>query len=79
MQAQEQGFMRYGSLRAEIAAFVESIKAGRQPGATITHGPDVLRVLDGIYGSAETGRKINLRQSTSEDSGAERGEVLTAS
>ena len=79
MQAQQQGFMLYESFRAEIADFVDSIEAGRQPGATITHGLDVLRVLDAIYRSAETGKEIDLRQSTAVDSGANPGAVLTTS
>ncbi|HEV2066738.1 MAG TPA: Gfo/Idh/MocA family oxidoreductase [Thermomicrobiales bacterium] len=78
MQAQQQGFMLYESFRAEIADFIDSIKAGRQPGATITHGLDVLRVLDAIYRSAETGKEIDLREAASTSAGLEPGEVLTA-
>lgn len=59
--AAEPGFMLYESFRGEVADFVDSIAAGRQPGATITHGLDILRILDAIYQSAETGREIDLR------------------
>lgn len=79
MQAAQQGFMLHESFRGEIADFVDSVKAGRQPGATITHGLDILRVLDAIYRSAETGKEIDLRESTPADAAAEPGEVLTAS
>jgi predicted dehydrogenase len=48
------------SFRAEIEDFVDSVIEGRQPGATITHGLDILRVLDGIYRSAQTGKEIDL-------------------
>lgn len=61
MQASQPDFLLYESFRAEVEDFVESIKAGRQPGATITHGLDILRVLDGIYRSAASGREIDLR------------------
>lgn len=57
---QRPGYMLYESFAGEIAEFVDSIKAGRQPGATITHGLDVLRVLDAIYQSAETGVSVEL-------------------
>lgn len=58
--AAQTDYMLYESFRGEIEDFVESIKAGRQPGATIRHGLDILRVLDGIYRSAESGRQIDL-------------------
>lgn len=61
-QAAQPDFMLYESFRGEIEDFVESIKRGRQPGATITHGLDILRVLDGIYRSAETGKEIDLHE-----------------
>jgi predicted dehydrogenase len=53
-------YMLYESFRGEIADFVDSVREGRQPGATITHGLDILRVLDGIYRSAESGKQIDL-------------------
>ena len=59
--AGEKDAMLYESFRAEIADFVDSIREARQPGATITHGLDILRVLDGIYRSAATGREVDLR------------------
>ncbi len=66
-------FMLYESFRGEIADFVDSVLAGRQPGATITHGLDILRVLDGIYRSAETGREIDLRPAIADDPVVEPG------
>ena len=76
---QQRGFMLYESFRAEIEDFVESVKEGRQPGATITHGLDILRVLDAIYRSAETGREIDLHEPTPADAAHEPGEVLASS
>jgi predicted dehydrogenase len=59
--SQEPGFQLYESFRAEIEDFIDSIRDRRQPGATITHGLDILRVLDGIYRSAESGQETDLR------------------
>jgi predicted dehydrogenase len=61
-QANQPEFMLYESFRAEVADFIDSIRTGRQPGATITHGLDILRVLDGIYRSAATGKEIDLHE-----------------
>ena len=77
--AQQPGFQLYESFRAEIEDFVESIRDHRQPGATITHGLDILRVLDGIYRSAETGREADLHEPTASDQVAEPGEALPPS
>ncbi len=63
MDAAQPGFKLYESFRGEVADFVDSIAAGRQPGATITHGLDILRILDAIYRSAETGQQIDLSHS----------------
>lgn len=73
--ASEPGYQLYASFRAEIADFVDSVQEGRQPGATITHGLDILRVLDGIYRSAETGRETVLVDAVDEDH-IESGDVL---
>ncbi len=59
-QASEPMFMLHESFRGEVADFVDSVLAGREPGATITHALDILRVLDGIYRSAESGRETIL-------------------
>ena len=72
-------FMLYESFRAEVADFVDSIRAGRQPGATITHGLDILRILDGIYRSARTGREVRFASDTVADDTPAPGEVLAAS
>ncbi|HVL23772.1 MAG TPA: Gfo/Idh/MocA family oxidoreductase [Thermomicrobiales bacterium] len=78
LQASQPGFMLYESFRGEVADFVDSIVAGRQPGATITHALDILRVLDAIYRSAETGREIDLREETAVGVAHAPGEVLGA-
>jgi predicted dehydrogenase len=51
---------QHESFRAEVADFVDSVLEGREPGATIRHALDILRVLDAIYRSAETGREVLL-------------------
>ncbi len=79
MRASEPGFMLYESFRGEVADFVDSVTQGRQPGATITHGLDVLRVLDAIYRSAETGKEIDLHEPTPAEEVPAPGEVLTTS
>ncbi len=76
--AQQPGFMLYESFRGEVADFVDSVRENRQPGSTITHGLDVLRVLDAIYRSAESGREVDLRQPTPADAAPEPGEAVTA-
>ena len=53
-------FMTHDSFKNEIAHFVESVRDGTPPEATITHGLDILRILDAIYRSAETGREVHL-------------------
>lgn len=60
MQSSDPMFMLHESFRGEVADFVDSVLAGRDPGATITHALDILRVLDGIYRSAESGREVTL-------------------
>ncbi|HYH11156.1 MAG TPA: Gfo/Idh/MocA family oxidoreductase [Thermomicrobiales bacterium] len=77
--ASEPGYQLYESFRAEIADFVDSVREGRQPGATITHGLDILRVLDGIYRSARTGTETDLQVSTASDDAIDPGEVLAPS
>ena len=56
----ERGFLVSDSFYNEVSHFVESVKAGTQPDASITHGLDVLRILDAIYRSGETGREVRL-------------------
>lgn len=45
---------------AEIAHFVECIVENKQPLATAEQALDVMRILDGIYRSAETGTSVRL-------------------
>ncbi len=79
LQASQPGFMLYESFRGEIADFVDSIHAGRQPGATIAHGLDILHVLDAIYRSAETGEEVDLQRSTLADVAAAPRAMLATS
>lgn len=67
VRATQPGFMLYESFRGEVADFVDSVREGRHPGATITHALDILRVLDAIYRSAETGKEIDLQAATVTD------------
>ncbi len=76
--SQEPGYQLYESFRAEIADFVDSVREGRQPGATITHALDILRVLDAIYRSAESGTEIDLREPTPVDEVSAPGAELAA-
>lgn len=45
---------------AEIAHFVECIVANKQPLATADQALDVMRILDGVYRSAQTGESVAL-------------------
>jgi predicted dehydrogenase len=62
----------------EVAHFVDCIKSGKQPESTVTHGLDVLRVLDAIYRSAETGEEVHLGPATDAGEEAHPGEELKA-
>jgi predicted dehydrogenase len=42
--------------------FIDSIVAERDPIATGEHGVKVMRILDGIYKSAETGKEVRYKQ-----------------
>lgn len=41
--------------------FVDSILEKRQPGATADHGIKVMKILEGVYKSAQTGREVRYR------------------
>jgi predicted dehydrogenase len=43
--------------------FIDSIVEKREPIATGEHGVKVMRILDGIYKSAETGKEVRYKQS----------------
>lgn len=45
---------------AEVAYFVDCIANGRKPHATIEQALDVMKVLDGIYKSSQTGASVAL-------------------
>ena len=77
-QASDPMFSLHESFRGEIADFIDSILAGRQPGATITHGLDILRVLDGIYRSATSGHEVDLRAAVAAEPVVEPGQAIPA-
>lgn len=45
---------------AEVEHFVDCILKRKQPLAPVEHGVAIMRILDGIYRSAETGQQVNL-------------------
>ena len=53
-------FPRVSGHEQEILHFVECLKNGTEPIATGEHGLDVMRILDGIYRSAETGELVRI-------------------
>lgn len=57
-------FLIMDSFAGEIAHFVDCIQANRAPEATVTHGLDVLCVLDAIYRSAESGQEVQLSEAS---------------
>ena len=77
-QASDPMFSLHESFRGEIADFIDSILAGRQPGATITHGLDILRVLEGIYRSATSGHEVDLRAAVAAEPVVEPGQAIPA-
>ena len=44
----------------EVAAFVGAIRTGTPPPAPAEQGLVVMRIIDAVYRSAETGRQIDL-------------------
>ncbi|HLH74440.1 MAG TPA: Gfo/Idh/MocA family oxidoreductase [Chloroflexota bacterium] len=48
----------------EISEFIAAIQENRQPASPIEHGLEILRILDAIYRSAETGAEIRLDRSS---------------
>ena len=46
------------SFANEIRHFVDCVRHGREPSAPVGQGLDVLRILDALYRSAETGREV---------------------
>ncbi len=51
----------------EIAAFVAAIRAGTPPPIPAAHGLTVMRIVDALYRSAETGRQIELADPSGDD------------
>lgn len=50
----------YASFSNEIRHFIDCVKENRQPSAPVEQGLDVLRVLDALYHSAETGQEVRI-------------------
>jgi predicted dehydrogenase len=50
--------LTYESFNGEIRHFVDCVRAGEQPSAPVGQGLDVLRILDALYRSAESGREV---------------------
>jgi predicted dehydrogenase len=48
------------SFVVEIAEFLAAIRENRPPSATVAQGLEILRILDAIYRSAETGAEVRL-------------------
>jgi predicted dehydrogenase len=48
------------SFENEIRHFVDCVREGREPSATVGQGLDVLRILDALYRSASEGREIEI-------------------
>lgn len=59
-QARNPSFHTHESFAHEVGEFVDAVKEGRTPDSPVEHGLDILRVLDAIYRSAESGREIQL-------------------
>jgi predicted dehydrogenase len=53
-------FPSIGGHEAEIAHFIDCITENKQPIATAEQALDVMRILDGIYHSAETGESVTV-------------------
>jgi predicted dehydrogenase len=51
----------------EVAAFVAAIRAGTPPPAPAEQGLVVMRIIDALYRSAETGRQIDLASAGEDD------------
>jgi predicted dehydrogenase len=48
----------YAAFANEVRHFIDCIRQGREPTATVGQGLDVLRILDALYRSAASGREI---------------------
>ena len=53
---------RSGSTPSSYHEFVDSILENREPLATGEQGLKVMKILEGIYRSAESGREVRYRQ-----------------
>jgi len=44
----------------EMRHLVECLREGKEPMSTAQHGLDIMKILDSIYESMETGKGVNL-------------------
>jgi predicted dehydrogenase len=49
---------REDSLTAQFNAFLDSVEQGKPPAVSVDHGTEVIRVMDAIERSGETGREV---------------------
>ena len=52
--------MTYASFANEIRHFIDCVREGREPSASVHQGLDVLCILDALYRSAETGGEVRV-------------------
>ncbi|HLZ07355.1 MAG TPA: Gfo/Idh/MocA family oxidoreductase, partial [Chloroflexota bacterium] len=52
------------SLVAQFDAFLTAIETGQEPAVTVDHGREVIRVMEAIERSGETGREVLLERET---------------
>ncbi len=58
-------FPQVSGHHAEILHFVDCVKNDREPISTGVHGLDVIKILDAIYESAETGQMVSIKEARS--------------
>jgi len=50
------------SLVAQFDAFLTAVETGQEPAVTVDHGREVIRVMEAIERSGETGREVLLER-----------------
>jgi predicted dehydrogenase len=53
-------FTQISGYESEIKHFVECLREGKEPMSTGQHGLDIMKILDSIYESMETGQGVTL-------------------
>ena len=54
-------FRQLSGHEMEVKHFVECLREGKEPMATGQHGLDIMRILDAIYKSMETGKGVDVK------------------